>query len=106
MAHAGVHVLFGIKGLVTLSCRAVTGMSCISPIAPVRETACGLKLDSTLMTARTRLGSTLWRAAACSIAVLMSAGGATSPAAEDFGAGAVFSMLRTSAAAERAARME
>src|SRR5438874_9071135 len=47
-------------------------MSCISPIAPLRETALGLKLDSTFTRARTRLGSTLCRAAALSIAALTS----------------------------------
>src|SRR5262249_51928248 len=46
-------------------------MSCIRPIAPLRETACGLKFDSTLMSARTRLGSTLWREAAWSMAASM-----------------------------------
>ena len=45
------------------------GINCISPIAPLRETARGLKLDSTLMTARTRLGSTPWRKAADSMAL-------------------------------------
>jgi hypothetical protein len=45
--------------LETLSERAVEGINCISPIAPLRETALGLKFDSTLTTERTRLGSTL-----------------------------------------------
>src|SRR5579862_6179124 len=58
----------GSNGLFTFNCRAVEGISCISPIAPLRETALGLKLDSTFTTARTRLGSTLCRAAACSMA--------------------------------------
>src|SRR5579862_2414288 len=44
----------------------------MSPIAPFRDTALGLKFDSTFTTARTRLGSTLWRAAACSMAVSIS----------------------------------
>src|SRR5579863_10522930 len=39
------------------------------PIAPFRDTALGLKFDSTFTTARTRFGSTLCRAAACSIAL-------------------------------------
>ena len=43
-------------------------MSCINPMAPLRETALGLKLDSTFTSARTRFGSTLWRAAALSMA--------------------------------------
>ncbi len=34
--------------------RAVLGMSCMSPIAPLRETARGLKADSTAMMASTR----------------------------------------------------
>src|SRR5580700_8006685 len=38
-------------------------MSCISPIAPLRDTALELKFDSTFTTARTRFGSTLCRAA-------------------------------------------
>src|ERR671924_249990 len=37
-------------------------------MAPLRETARGLKFDSTLISARTRLGSTLCRAAAWSMA--------------------------------------
>src|SRR6476661_8389207 len=45
----------GSNGLATFSCRAVCGINCMSPIAPVRETALGLKFDSTLMTARTKL---------------------------------------------------
>src|SRR5215471_745452 len=49
--------------------RAVRGISCINPNAPLLETARGLKLDSTLMTARTRLGSTPWREAADSMAL-------------------------------------
>src|SRR5260370_24569144 len=44
-------------------------MSCISPMAPLRETACGLKFDSTLTTARTRFASTPWRWAAASMAL-------------------------------------
>src|SRR6266571_6925348 len=92
-------------------------MSCISPMAPLRERARGLKLDSTLMMARTRLGSTRWRAAACSMAESTAAevvrgvaeaaesgscnsGGARFSAAEDAG-----NMRLTSAAAKRAARM-
>src|SRR5450631_169573 len=43
-------------------------MSCINPMAPLRETALGLKFDSTFTSARTRFGSTLWRVAALSIA--------------------------------------
>src|SRR5450432_451838 len=38
-------------------------------MAPLRETARGLKFDSTLTTARTRLASTPWRCAAVSIAL-------------------------------------
>src|SRR5947209_20470137 len=68
----------GSKGLFTLSERAVLGMICINPIAPLRETARGLKFDSTLITARTRLGSTLCRAAATSIAVLTRAAASAS----------------------------
>src|SRR5207248_4049807 len=49
----------GSYGSATLSWRAVEGINCISPTAPLRETACGLKFDSTFTTARTRLGSTL-----------------------------------------------
>src|SRR5437762_9289809 len=42
-------------------------------MAPLGETARGLKFDSTLMTARTRLGSTLWREAAASMKASTSA---------------------------------
>src|SRR3569623_3560883 len=48
----------------TPSCDAVSGISCIRPRAPVRETARGLKQDSTRITARTRATGTLW-ALAC-----------------------------------------
>src|SRR6266700_822993 len=44
-------------------------MSCIKPMAPLRETARGLKFDSTLTTARTRFGSTPCRCAAASMAL-------------------------------------
>ena len=43
-------------------------------MAPLRETALGLKFDSTLIKARTRLGSTLWRSAARFTAASISAG--------------------------------
>src|SRR3954462_7448969 len=48
----------GSKGSLTFSDFAVLGISCIRPSAPLRETACGLKSDSTFTMARTRLGST------------------------------------------------
>src|SRR5260370_42512311 len=57
-------------------------MSCINPIAPLRETALGLKLDSTFTSARTRFGSTLWRVAALSIAASMALLGKPPQAAE------------------------
>ena len=58
----------GSKGCARFNERAVAGMSCMSPMAPLRETARGLKFDSTLITARTSSASTLCRAAAASIA--------------------------------------
>src|SRR5258708_19113405 len=48
-------------------------------MAPLRETALGLKFDSTLTTARTRFGSTLCLAAACAIADSISTGVAAVP---------------------------
>src|SRR5580704_7513462 len=97
----------GSKGLVTFSCRAVCGISCISPIAPLRDTALGLKFDSTLMTARTRLGSTLWREAAWSMAASMSCGENDLPRTKPcdvLSPGCSPRYWLTSAAAERAAR--
>src|SRR4051812_20001962 len=97
----------GSNGLTTFRERAVCGISCINPMAPFRETALGLKLDSTFTTARTRFGSTLWRLAACSIAALMSAW-VKNVLRAGLKRGASDLLPRywlTSAAAERAARM-
>src|SRR5581483_2990465 len=79
----------GSKGLATFSSRAVAGISCIRPSAPLRDTALGLKLDSTLITARTRLGSTWCRAAAASIAASRSAALTVRFGAEAVSAGAL-----------------
>ena len=51
---------FGSNGLRTLYSRAVDGISCISPIAPLRERALGRYPDSTWIRARTSIGSTPW----------------------------------------------
>src|SRR5580698_1934652 len=76
-------------------------------MAPLGETALGLKFDSTLMTARTRLGSTLCREAAWSIAASISccekARSRTGRRAGD-NASVDASKWFTSSAAERAAR--
>src|SRR5258708_11822116 len=81
-------------------------------MAPLRETALGLKFDSTLTTARTRFGSTLCLAAACAMAASMSTGVAAVPwkLASTILAEADWLDSRprkslTSAAAVRAARM-
>ncbi len=66
--HPRIHVLLRVKRILHVQTdRAVCGISCISPIAPLRETALELKFDSTFTTARTRFGSTLCRAAAITI---------------------------------------
>jgi len=41
-------------------------------MAPFRETALGLKFDSTFTNARTRFASTLWRVAAFSVVAAIS----------------------------------
>src|ERR1700733_8590449 len=84
----------------------------MSPIAPLRDTALGLKFDSTFTTARTRFGSTLCRAAACSMALSMSVAvvkvllklAATILAFADW-FDSLHTYWLTSAAADRAARM-
>ena len=53
----------GSKALRTPSDEAVWGISCMSPWAPLREIAHGLKADSTRMTDSTRLALTPWRPA-------------------------------------------
>ncbi|PYQ43985.1 MAG: hypothetical protein DMF77_08265 [Acidobacteria bacterium] len=57
----------GSNGLLTPSWRAVSGMSCISPCAPLEERASESKSDSTWMTARTSCVLTLWRLAAAAM---------------------------------------
>ena len=58
---------FGSNGLWTPRRRAVAGISCMSPRAPLRDTAVGTPFDSARMTAAMRAGSTLCSFAAARI---------------------------------------
>src|SRR3970040_2384091 len=53
-----------LKDSLTLCSRAVSGMSCIRPMAPLLDRAVELKFDSALITARIRSESSEWRSEA------------------------------------------
>jgi len=59
----------GLNESRTPSISAVLGISCISPRAPVRDTAVGLNADSARITDSTRAASTPWRAEISRISV-------------------------------------
>ena len=76
----------------TPSSRAVIGISCIRPIAPLRDSASGLKADSVSMIARTIAASTWWRFAYFSISASNAVG--QPPAPRRVGAGAFRALRR------------
>src|SRR6266404_9251412 len=79
--------------LVTPRSRAVKGISCINPMAPLLDTARGLLFDSVPMIAFTKLASTSWRRAVSSTTVssfLASAGAAAGAARDAIYGAAIF----------------
>jgi hypothetical protein len=67
MPRARLDVRLRIVRSATEYCRAVAGMSCISPMAPLGDRARRSYADSTWMTARTSVASTPCRAATLSM---------------------------------------